>query len=122
MPEALDSDSISADSASDKRTVSVFMKTSVLQICHHCKTGLHGTRVADVAVIGTPHEKWGETPLALVVLRAETAVSAEALTEWANARLAKHRRIAGVEFRAELPRNALGKVLKKELREPYWSR
>lgn len=78
--------------------------------------------VAYAAVIGTPHEKWGETPLALVIRRAEASVLAEALTEWANAQLAKHQRIAGVEFRADLPRNALGKVLKKELREPYWSR
>lgn len=79
-------------------------------------------QVAHVAMIGTPHEKWGETPLALVVRRADASVSADALTEWANERLAKHQRIAGVEFRADLPRNALGKILKKELREPYWSR
>ncbi len=76
--------------------------------------------VADVAVIGVPHEKWGETPLALVIRRSGTSLSTGELTLWANDRLAKHQRITGVEFRDELPRNALGKVLKKELREPYW--
>ena len=40
---------------------------------------------------------------------------------WANERLARHQRLAGVEFRDEFPRNALGKVLKRLLREPYWA-
>ena len=78
--------------------------------------------VADVAVIGVPHEKWGETALALVIKRPDSSLTAEALMAWANERLGKHQRIYGVEFRDELPRNALGKVLKKELREPYWRR
>ncbi|HYN25644.1 MAG TPA: AMP-binding protein [Pyrinomonadaceae bacterium] len=76
--------------------------------------------VADVAVIGIPHEKWGETPLAIVVRKKGSTSSTEELRDWTNARLAKHQRIAGIEFRDGLPRNALGKVLKKELREPYW--
>ena len=76
--------------------------------------------VADVAVIGVPHDKWGETPLALIIRRPGSSLTAEELTQWANGRLAKHQRLSGVEFRDELPRNALGKVLKKDLREPYW--
>lgn len=75
--------------------------------------------VAEVAVIGIPSEKWGETPLALVVPKGGNASSVEELRDWANARLAKHQRIVRVVFRDELPRNALGKVLKKELREFY---
>ncbi len=78
------------------------------------------TEVSDVAVIGVPHDKWGETPLALVIKRPGSSITAEELMPWANERLAKHQRITGLEFRDELPRNALGKVLKKELREPYW--
>ncbi len=78
------------------------------------------TEVADVAVIGVPDDKWGETPLAFVIKRPGVSLPAEELTRWANERLAKHQRITSVEFRDELPRNALGKVLKKELREPYW--
>ncbi len=78
------------------------------------------TEVADVAVIGVPHDKWGETPLALVIRRPGSSLAANELKGWANERLAKHQRLDGVEFRDELPRNALGKILKKELREPYW--
>jgi acyl-CoA synthetase (AMP-forming)/AMP-acid ligase II len=73
--------------------------------------------VLDVTVIGVPHEKWGETPLALVIRRAGDATEAEAIRTWANERLAKHQRLASVEFRDEFPRNALGKVVKRVLRE-----
>lgn len=78
--------------------------------------------VADVAVIGVPHEKWGETPLALVVVSEGTAPEEE-LAAWANERLAKHQRVDRVELREEIPRvPPLGKVPKKELRAPYWGR
>ncbi len=72
--------------------------------------------VADVTVIGVPHEKWGETCLALVIPKPGAAAAPEAILAWANERLAKHQRLAAVAFREEFPRNALGKVLKRELR------
>ncbi|WP_421846470.1 class I adenylate-forming enzyme family protein [Novosphingobium sp.] len=74
--------------------------------------------VQDVTVIGIPHPKWGETPLALVIPRGEP--DPDGLLEWANARLARTQRLAGLELRAAFPRNALGKVLKRELRAPWW--
>jgi long-chain acyl-CoA synthetase len=74
--------------------------------------------VQDVTVIGIPHPKWGETPLALVIPRG--APDPAALMDWANARLARTQRLAGLELRAEFPRNALGKVLKRELRSAWW--
>jgi acyl-CoA synthetase (AMP-forming)/AMP-acid ligase II len=74
--------------------------------------------VAEVCVIGIPHVRWGETPLALVVPRGET--DATTLRDWANARLGRMQRLAAVEFRENLPRNAGGKFLKRELRAPYW--
>lgn len=74
--------------------------------------------VDDVTVIGIPHPKWGETPLALVIARA--APDPAEILAWANARLGKTQRLAAVELRDDFPRNALGKVLKKELRAPYW--
>jgi long-chain acyl-CoA synthetase len=77
--------------------------------------------VAEVAVIAVPHKKWIETPLALVRLRPGTNVKEEDLKEWVNTRVAKHQRVSEVVFRnEELPRNALGKLLKRQLREPYW--
>ena len=74
--------------------------------------------VQDVTVIGIPHAKWGETPLALVIPRG--APDPAELLAWANARLARTQRLAAVELRREFPRNALGKVLKRELRAEWW--
>ena len=76
--------------------------------------------VADAAVVGVPSDAWGETPLAFVVRRPGGTVDAAALRDWTNARLGKMQRLSAVELRAELPRSALGKVLKRELRAPYW--
>lgn len=76
--------------------------------------------VQDVTVIGIPHEKWGETPLALIIPRG-TPDPAELLA-WANSRLARTQRLAAVELRTEFPRNALGKVLKRELRAEWWEK
>ncbi len=77
--------------------------------------------VKDVAVIAVPHEKWGETPLALVIREPKAKSTEEEIKGWANEQLAKFQRISAVEFREEdFPRNVLGKVLKRVLREPYW--
>jgi acyl-CoA synthetase (AMP-forming)/AMP-acid ligase II len=77
--------------------------------------------VAEVAVIAVPSDRWGETPLALVVPREGAEAAADEIRDFSNAQLGKHQRIAAVEFRETLPRNALGKVLKRELRAPYWA-
>ena len=79
------------------------------------------SEVSEAAVIGIPHEKWGETPLALVVLRPEATIQSDELRQWVNAQLASYQRVAALEFREMLPRNQLGKLLKRELREPYWT-
>jgi len=76
--------------------------------------------VADAAVIGIPSDHWGETPLGLVVPKTAAVTETEIL-EWVNERLGKSQRLAGVEFRHTLPRSSIGKVLKRELREPYWA-
>lgn len=75
--------------------------------------------VSDVAVIGVNHPKWGETPLALVIPIPGVEPDLEELLSWANSRLAKAQRLAGIKLVHDLPRNALGKVLKRELRERY---
>ncbi|MDX1633963.1 MAG: AMP-binding protein [Marinobacter sp.] len=76
--------------------------------------------VADVAVIGVPSEQWGETPLGLVEMRPGAATSEAELLDWANQRLGKAQRLSAIEFREQLPRSTIGKVLKRELKEPYW--
>ena len=73
--------------------------------------------VAEAAVVGVPSEQWGETPVAFVVRRAGTDISGEALLQWANAQLGKTQRLARLHLIDELPRSAIGKVLKRELRE-----
>jgi acyl-CoA synthetase (AMP-forming)/AMP-acid ligase II len=78
--------------------------------------------VQEVAVFGVPDEKWGETPLAAVVLRSGANVTARALREWINERVsARYQRLSNVIVMTEFPRNAAGKTLKRELREPYWA-
>jgi acyl-CoA synthetase (AMP-forming)/AMP-acid ligase II len=78
--------------------------------------------VAEAAAIAIPDDKWGETPLVFVVRRRGASAGDETIRAWANERLGKHQRAARVEIRETLPRNALGKVLKRELREPYWNK
>ena len=75
--------------------------------------------VSEVAVIGVPHEKWGETPLAVVVLAEGESVEADALTGWVNGRVGKQQRVAGTVFVEELPRNPNGKILKREMRTTF---
>ena len=79
----------------------------------------------DVADVGGDRacraSTWGETPLALVVTRpGSQASTAASLRDWANARVGKVQRVSAVELRDELPRVAIGKMLKRELRARYW--
>ncbi|WP_341896563.1 class I adenylate-forming enzyme family protein [Ferrovibrio terrae] len=75
--------------------------------------------VFDVAVVGVASEVWGETPVAFVVLKPGSTATAADLLVWANGKLGKMQRISGIEFRDALPRSAIGKVLKRELRDEY---
>src|SRR5690606_19081974 len=76
--------------------------------------------VSDAAVVGVPHEKWGESPVAFVIACAGTSLDGAALLEWVNQRVAKHQRLMDLRLRtADFPRNSLGKVLKLELRKEY---
>jgi acyl-CoA synthetase (AMP-forming)/AMP-acid ligase II len=77
--------------------------------------------VREAAVFGIPHEKWGESPLAAIVLREPKALSADALRDWINERVqAKFQRVSEVVLMADFPRNVAGKTLKREMRAPYW--
>ena len=77
--------------------------------------------VLECAVVGVPHERWGETPKALVVLRPGHAPTADDIIAFCRDHLAHFKCPTSVEFIAELPRTATGKLQKFKLRERYWS-
>jgi acyl-CoA synthetase (AMP-forming)/AMP-acid ligase II len=76
--------------------------------------------VADVAVIGIPSDVWGESPFAVVVAAAGATVVPDELLGFARQHLARYKVPVGVELRAVLPRTPTGKLLKRELRAPFW--
>ncbi len=78
-------------------------------------------QVEDSAVIAVPHPKWGERPRALVIRKEGASITEDELMQWINERVAKYQRVDKVEFRTEFPRNALMKILKRQLRDPYWA-
>ncbi len=76
--------------------------------------------VAEVAVIGVPHDRWGETIKALVVSAEGETVTEDELITHCKARLAGYKAPTSVEFRDAIPRTATGKIQKFKLRAPYW--
>ena len=76
-------------------------------------------QVADVAVVGVPSQRWGETPVAFVVPTTTITDTEDAICEWANERLGKAQRLACVQFTDTLLRSEVGKVLKRQLRDSF---
>jgi long-chain acyl-CoA synthetase len=75
--------------------------------------------VVEAAVIGVPSERWGETPVAFVVLKAGAAVGGEAVKAFVAEQVGKTQRLSAVKVVGSLPRSAIGKVLKRELRDGF---
>jgi long-chain acyl-CoA synthetase len=76
--------------------------------------------VLDVAVIGVPNEDWGEELKAVVQLKPGVSTTADDIIDFCRERLADYKRPRTVDFVAEVPRNPSGKLLKREIRAPYW--
>jgi acyl-CoA synthetase (AMP-forming)/AMP-acid ligase II len=77
--------------------------------------------VAEVAVIGVPDEKWGEAVKAVVALKPGATADPESIIAFARTRIAAFKAPKTIDFIDALPRNASGKILRRELREPYWA-
>ena len=77
--------------------------------------------VFEVAVIGVPSAEWGEAVKAVVVVKPGATLAADELIRWCDGRIAGYKKPKSVDFVAALPRNATGKVLHRQLREPYWA-
>lgn len=83
---------------------------------------VHHPAVREAAVFGIPSEKWGETPMAAVILRETGAVSEDQLRDWINERVdSKLQRVYAVVLMEDFPRSTAGKTLKRVMREPYWA-
>ena len=75
--------------------------------------------VLDCTVIGVPHLKWGETPVAFVIPKTGCEIDADKLKAWVNERVGRHQRIHDVVLTDAFPRNTLGKVMKFQIAESY---
>jgi len=84
------------------------------------KVILNHPAVFEAVVIGVPHEKWGEAPKALVVLKPGALAPEDDIISYVREHLASYKIPKSVEFRDKFPKGGTGKILKRELREPYW--
>ena len=76
--------------------------------------------ILDAAVVGIPDEKWGETVKGFVVLSDSSSLDEEQIISYTRTQIAGYKCPRSINFIPELPRNPSGKILRRELRDPYW--
>jgi acyl-CoA synthetase (AMP-forming)/AMP-acid ligase II len=77
-------------------------------------------QILDAAVVGIPDEKWGETVMGFVILAEDASISEDEIIAYSREKIAAFKCPKTIKFINEIPRNPTGKVLRRELREPYW--
>jgi long-chain acyl-CoA synthetase len=77
-------------------------------------------KIMEVAIIGVPDDRWGESVKAVIILTPGEETSEEAIIEWCKGKMASYRVPKSIDFAADFPRTPAGKVQKKVLREKYW--
>jgi acyl-coenzyme A synthetase/AMP-(fatty) acid ligase len=76
--------------------------------------------IADAAAVGIPDDKWGETVKGFVILKQDSSITEKEIIDYTKEQIAAYKCPSSIDFITEMPRNPSGKILRRELRAPFW--